>query len=63
MEQLTDAYNFMNDVLTKYADQVLRSDPLPAVTTAPKKVVAPPTTTDGILRLKMRASPRNIVRV
>jgi TATA-box binding protein (TBP) (component of TFIID and TFIIIB) len=64
MEQLTDAYDFMNTVLTKYADQVLRDDaaPAPATTTTVKKA-APPTTPAGILRLKMRASPRNIVRV
>jgi TATA-box binding protein (TBP) (component of TFIID and TFIIIB) len=66
MEQLTDAYNFLNEVFQKHGDQVLRDfvtleeAPVPAKTTQPK---AAPTTTEGILRLKMRTSPRNVVRV
>lgn len=57
MEQLEDAYAFLNDVFRAHPD-VLRDDaPAPATT---KK--AAPTTTEGILRHKMRASPRNVVR-
>jgi hypothetical protein len=61
LEQLYDAYDFMNGVLREHADQVLRDDP---VEEAPKrKPVAAPTTPEGILRQKMRASPRNVVRL
>jgi len=64
MEQLNDAYVFMNEVFRKHAATVLR-DPvteLPAAATAAppkKKPVAAPQTTEGIIRQKMRASPRN----
>jgi len=62
-EQLMDAYQFMNGILNKYADDVLR-DEVDAATAAElpkKKSVAQPTTTEGILKQKMRSSPRNIV--
>lgn len=66
MEQLEDAYVFMNSVFTKHADQVLR-DPtpenIPAPVTARKKPVVPLITAEAILRHKMRSSPRNIVRI
>jgi TATA-box binding protein (TBP) (component of TFIID and TFIIIB) len=62
--QLADAYEFMNDVLREHADQVLRDEPvLDASAPVKKKVAVPPTTTEGIIRQKMRASPRNVVRV
>jgi hypothetical protein len=66
-EQLMDAYHFMNGILTKYADDVLRdevdtaAEVATATATPKKKTVAPPTTTEGILKQKMRSSPRNIV--
>jgi TATA-box binding protein (TBP) (component of TFIID and TFIIIB) len=66
MEQLHDAYVFMNDVFRKHAATVLR-DPvseLPSDTTAApakKKPVSAPQTTESIIRQKMRASPRNRV--
>ena len=70
-EQLMDAYQFMNGILTEYAEDVLRDEievaaDADAVTAAAaaapkKKSVAPPTTTEGILKQKMRSSPRNIV--
>ena len=64
-EQLMDAYQFMNGILNKYAEDVLR-DEVDAGTVAEvaipkKKSVTPPTTTEGILKQKMRSSPRNIV--
>ena len=66
-EQLYDAYNFINTVLREHADTVLRGD-APQLEVAPKpsrskKPVAPPSSTEGILRQKMRASPRNVVRL
>ena len=61
VEQLEDAYTFMNSVLSKYADTLLR-DETPVVA-APKKKTAAVTTTEGILRQKMRASPRNVVKL
>jgi TATA-box binding protein (TBP) (component of TFIID and TFIIIB) len=65
MEQLTDAYTFLNGVFVTHADQVLREFVADAPDAPPKKTVpkAAPTTTEGILRLKMRTSPRNIVRI
>jgi TATA-box binding protein (TBP) (component of TFIID and TFIIIB) len=63
-EQLMDAYQFMNGILNEYADDVLRDEieVTAAEVAAPKKKsVAPPTTTEGILKQKMRSSPRNIV--
>lgn len=62
MEQLNDAYEFMNGVFRKHAEQVLRDEPVAEVATPRKKTTAPPNTTEAILRQKMRASPRNIVR-
>ncbi len=61
-DQLNDAYNFMNSVLREHADQVLRDDLQPDA--SPKrKTLLPPTTAEAILRQKMRASPRNVVRL
>lgn len=66
-EQLYDAYEFTNTVLRTYADTVLRSDTPPLIQpekpTRTKKPTTPPTSTEEILRQKMRASPRNIVRI
>jgi TATA-box binding protein (TBP) (component of TFIID and TFIIIB) len=63
MEQLEDAYEFMNSVFRKYADQILRDETTTEQLPAPrKKSVALLNTTEAILRQKMRASPRNIVR-
>jgi len=63
-EQLYDAYNFINGVLETYSATVLRSDtPVLEAPTRIKKPVTPPSSTEGILRQKMRASPRNIVRL
>lgn len=63
-EQLDDAYAFMNGVLRKYEHHVLRDDAPPEPTaTGRKKTVIPPTTFEGIIRQKMRASPRNVVRL
>jgi len=66
-EQLYDAYNFINDVLRTHADTVLRADTpqldVPQRQSRTKKMVNPPSSTEGILRQKMRASPRNVVRL
>lgn len=62
MEQLEDAYEFMNGVFRTHADQVLRDEPIAETATLRKKTTALPNTTEAILRQKMRASPRNIVR-
>jgi hypothetical protein len=64
-EQLYDAYNFINMVLTAHADTVLRSPQLelPEKSSRVKKAVPSPSSTEGILRQKMRASPRNVVRL
>jgi TATA-box binding protein (TBP) (component of TFIID and TFIIIB) len=61
LEQLNDAYAFMNTVLQTHAADVLRDEPVDEIASR-RKVVAPPTTAEGILRQKMRASPRNVVR-
>ena len=61
-EQLDDAYVFMNTVLRSHASDVLRDEPQPMISPKRKPVV-PPTTVDAILRQKMRASPRNSVRL
>jgi hypothetical protein len=58
----------MNTVLTTHADQVLREDaetpdPSPVITVTRKKPTISPITSEGILRQKMRASPRNVVRI
>jgi TATA-box binding protein (TBP) (component of TFIID and TFIIIB) len=58
IEQLQDAYIFINDVLTKHADTVLRDEQEPP---PKKKPIVTPTTTEGVIRQRMRASPRNIV--
>lgn len=69
VEQLDDAYAFMNDVFRKHSDHVLRdadADALEAVEVPPatKKKPAPKLdTAEAILRQKMRASPRNVVRL
>jgi TATA-box binding protein (TBP) (component of TFIID and TFIIIB) len=64
-EQLEDAYQFMNGVLSKHAEEVLRDEAAPAATAAtpPRKVAPAPTTAEGCIRNRMRASPRNIVRL
>ena len=58
IEQLEDAYTFINSVLTKHAEHVLRDDQDSLIK---KKTVPTPTTTEGVIRQRMRASPRNIV--
>lgn len=68
VEQLDDAYAFMNDVFRKHSDHVLRdaeADALEIVDAPPtKKKPAPKLdTAEAILRQKMRASPRNVVRL
>jgi len=65
LEQLNEAYDFMNSVLRDHADQVLRDNITPEESDKDKKrKAAPPiTTAEGILRQKIRASPRNIVRL
>jgi hypothetical protein len=60
-EQLTDAYEFMNAVLRKHPD-VLREETVTAAE-PPRKQTAAPTDPIGILRLRMRASPRNRIQV
>lgn len=62
-KQLADAYEFMNNVLSEHADQVLRDEPILDVAPVKKKVAMIPTTAEGIIRQKMRASPRNVVRM
>ncbi len=67
-KQLGDAYDFINGVFRTYADSVLRDEPVldeaPApVTVRKKSAAAAPTTPEAILRQKMRASPRNVVRL
>ena len=61
MEQLNDAYTFLNQVFVDHAETVLR-DETPTVT-APKKKTVVPTTTEGTLRQKIRTSPRNLIAV
>ena len=62
-EQLYEAYEFMNTVLRTHAADVLRDEPVAAVPVPKRKTVQAPTTAEGILRHKMRASPRNVVRL
>ena len=67
-KQLGDAYDFINGVLHANAESVLRDEPvLEEVVAAPtqrsKKAAVPLTTPEAILRQKMRASPRNVVRL
>jgi TATA-box binding protein (TBP) (component of TFIID and TFIIIB) len=68
MEQLEDTYQFINGVFAKHATDILR-DPSPDVpeatvtTTTKSKRIAPPlNTAEALVRQRMRASPRNIVR-
>lgn len=64
-EQLHDAYVFMNNVLRQHASDVIR-DEVPLVLdsqTVKRKPNPVPTNTAEILRHKMRASPRNVVRL
>jgi TATA-box binding protein (TBP) (component of TFIID and TFIIIB) len=62
-EQLYEAYDFMNTVLQTHAADVLRDEPAAAVPVTKRKAVQAPTTAESILRHKMRASPRNVVRL
>ena len=66
MEQLEDDYAFINGVFAKHADEVLR-EPIAdtPVTPAgkPKRLTAPLTTPEALVRQRMRTSPRNIVRL
>lgn len=59
MEQLNDAYDFLNTVFRDH-ESVLRDD-MEAPT--PKKKMVIPTTTEGVLRQKIRTSPRNLIAV
>lgn len=65
LEQLEDAYNFMNNVFRSHAENVLREATVAELDTpAPKKkAVIKMDTVEAILRQKMRASPRNVVRL
>jgi TATA-box binding protein (TBP) (component of TFIID and TFIIIB) len=70
MEQLEDAYAFINGVFTKHATEVLR-EPTPdapasaaaATATKPKKASPALNSPEALIRQRMRASPRNIYRV
>jgi TATA-box binding protein (TBP) (component of TFIID and TFIIIB) len=62
-EQLQDAYAFINGVFRRFADQVLRDELEAETAPTPKKKTNAPTTSEGIIRQKMRASPRNVVRM
>lgn len=66
-EQLDDAYAFMNEVFRTHGEHVLREATAAELETpAPppkKKAVAKLDTAEAILRQKMRASPRNVVRL
>lgn len=60
LEQLNDAYDFINGVMMDHAALVLRDSGAPA----PRKITpATPTTPEAILQRKMRTSPRNILRI
>ena len=63
MEQLMDAYAFLNQVFRDNADHVLRDQIEALPGSGSKKTVAPATTTEGVLRQKIRASPRNLIAV
>jgi TATA-box binding protein (TBP) (component of TFIID and TFIIIB) len=65
MRQLDDAYNFMNGILRKHAAVVLREEGVAMSTEAPvsRKKLVPLGTPEAILRQRMRASPRNLVRL
>ncbi len=58
IEQLNDAYKFVNEVLSSHADIVLRDEQESPIK---KKISIPPSSTEGVIRQRMRASPRNIV--
>lgn len=60
MEQLQDTYEFMNKVFRDNADLVLREEAEAPVT---KAKTSPATTTEGVLRQKIRTSPRNLITV
>jgi len=60
LRQLHDAYDFLNTILTKHADAVLRAD---SPVTPPVTKRAVPATAVDILRLKKQSSPRSIVRI
>jgi TATA-box binding protein (TBP) (component of TFIID and TFIIIB) len=68
-EQLNDAYDFMNTVLREHADQILREDTestdksVESDKEKKRKAAPVPNTAEAILRQKIRASPRNIVRL
>jgi TATA-box binding protein (TBP) (component of TFIID and TFIIIB) len=62
-EQLYDAYDFMNSVLQTHAADVLRDELQISAPVSKRKNTPVPTTAEGILRQKMRASPRNVVRL
>ena len=63
-EQLNDAYDFMNSVLMAHAADILRDEPVLDEKDKPRRKAATlPTTTEAILRQKIRASPRNVVRL
>ena len=63
-EQLNDAYDFMNTVLLAHAADVLRDEPLVDDKDKPRrKAVITPISAEAILRQKIRASPRNVVRL
>jgi TATA-box binding protein (TBP) (component of TFIID and TFIIIB) len=60
IEQIMDAYHFMNSVFLENDQYLLRDEVSPP---PKKKQTTPPKTTEEILKQKMRASPRNIVRI
>lgn len=65
LEQLYDTYEFVNQLLTKHADDVLRDpimDPI-EVTGRKKKTPKILTTPEALVRHRMRTSPRNIVHL
>ena len=66
-KQLGDAYDFINGVLHANSESVLRDEPVLEEVVIPtirsKKAAVPLTTPETILRQKMRASPRNVVRL
>lgn len=64
MDQLMDTYNFMNKVFEEHAETILRDEATAPTPLQPQKgKAAPATTTEGVLRQKIRASPRNLVAV
>jgi len=62
LEQLTDAYAFINMVFKKHEAEVLRDEP--QLEQPVRKKAAPVLNSpEAIIRQKMRASPKNIVRL